>query len=182
MKKGRIPIVLIITSLMAGCSDTNWEPTPVVTVPKSSTFFFPVETIDDDAISVGQLIYVPVYSRVHLSGLGVRELAVLLSIRNTDLEHPIIVRLVQYYDTDGTMLEDYLSESYQLAPLATADFVIDQADTRGGTGANFLVEWVAEQSSVNVPIVEAVMAGISGSQGLSFIRNGQVIDQIHGSP
>lgn len=166
-------------SILAGCSDTATEPATAVTSFESSSFFYPTQGLDVDAVAVGQLIYVPVYSRIYRSSWGARELAVSLSIRNTDLEHPINVRSVQYYNTEGTLLEDYLSTSYQLAPMATAEFVIDQADTRGGSGANFLVEWVATQT-VNEPVVEAVMVGIAGTQGLSFIRNGHVIKQLGG--
>ena len=168
---------LIMLLLIAACSDYSPRQTPPVTGFQASNYFYPAPALDDAAIAVGQIIYVPVYSHVYLSGVGKRELATTLSIRNTDPDNPIIVQSVTYYGTDGKLLQHYLNDSHTLAPLATAEFIIDQKDTRGGSGANFIVKWVAEQA-VNDPIIEAVMAGISGTQGLSFIRNGHVIEDI----
>ena len=45
----------------------------------------------------------------------------------------------------------------------------------GGSGANFIVEWVAK-SKVNNPVIEAVMAGIEGQTGISFARLGVAIE------
>ena len=51
-----------------------------------------------------------------------------------------------------------------------------QLDTRGGSGANFLVKWVAE-TAVSAPIIEAIMAGTMGNYSFAFARPGQAIQQ-----
>ncbi len=48
------------------------------------------------------------------------------------------------------------------------DFYIPERDTSGGSGANFIVRW-ASLTTVDAPIVEAVMIGVDGGQGISFI-------------
>ena len=48
---------------------------------------------------------------------------------------------------------------------------MDEQDKSGGLGANFLVEWVAEQP-VYGPVVEAVMIGTAGTQAISFVSTG----------
>jgi hypothetical protein len=50
----------------------------------------------------GETIYVPAYSHVYsMSRDRQFDLSVTLSVRNTDLEYPIIVSSVRYYDNNG---------------------------------------------------------------------------------
>jgi hypothetical protein len=124
--------------------------------------------------AVGQTLYVPAYSHIYYYSKQHRILlAVTLSIRNTDLTHPITITSVRYYDTPGQLIKEYLERPLPLAPLESTDFVVEERDTRGGTGANFIVEWMAEER-VNDPVVEAVMIS-SGTQGISFVSPGRVI-------
>ena len=124
----------------------------------------------------GQTIYVPIYSHVyHDDGKKAFNLAATLSIRNTDLENPIVITFVRYYDTNGKLLRQYLEQAIQLGALASTDFVIDTTDTSGGAGAKFIVEWIA-QTEVSEPIIEAVMIGSGYQQGISFISSGKAIE------
>ena len=61
--------------------------------------------------------------------------------------------------------------------MATKHFYVAQADTIGGIGANFYLEWVAD-TTVNEPIVEAIMLGSNGSQGYSWSSKGLVVGQL----
>jgi len=133
----------------------------------------PVSTLPAKII-MGETVYVPVYSHIHMSSAGKRYLAATLSIRNTDQKNFIIVTGIRYYDTDGKLVQTFLDSPHALGPLASADFVIDQVDKRGGAGANFIVTWVTGHK-VNKPIIEAVMVGVTGTQGIAFVRPGQVI-------
>lgn len=172
----KVTLTLVTVLLIAACAEVSTEQTQVKTGFQASDYFYPTPATDNARFSVGQVIYVPVYSHVYLSGFGKRELATTLNIRNTDPEASIVVQSVRYYDTSGKLLESYLADNHTLTALATAEVIVDQKDTRGGSGANFIVEWAAEQT-VNTPIVEAVMVGITGSQGLSFSLSGQVIQE-----
>jgi hypothetical protein len=58
--------------------------------------------------------------------------------------------------------------------MASTDFVVDSTDTSGGSGANFIVEWIA-QTQISEPIVEAVMIGTESNRGISFVSAGKVI-------
>ena len=64
-----------------------------------------------------------------------------------------------------------------LGPLATAEFVVDESDRTGGAGASFLVEWVAD-GPVSAPVVEAVMISTAGQQGISFVTEGRVVEEV----
>ncbi|MEH2067291.1 MAG: DUF3124 domain-containing protein [Nostoc sp.] len=135
-----------------------------------------IVTLDKNfQIAMGQTIYVPVYSHIyHYNRQEVFELAVTLSIRNTDLNNPIVITSVRYYNSDGKLVKQYLERPIQLDALASTDFFINRNDTTGGLGANFIVEWVA-QTEISEPIVEAVMIGTDFQQGISFTSTGKVI-------
>ncbi len=126
-------------------------------------------------LSRGQLVYVPVYSHVYY---GDREqpllLTAILSIRNTDPAHPITITQADYFDTEGRLIRKYLTQPLTLKPLGSTRFVIKESDTKGGSGANFLVRWQAE-TEVNEPILEGVMIGATGQQGISFTSRGQAV-------
>lgn len=120
-------------------------------------------------------VYVPAYSSIYVGQGTVRSnLAATLSIRNTSLTDPIVIRAVRYFDTDGDLVSNFIAEPHRLGAMATADFFIDSSDVRGGTGANFIVEWASEVT-VSEPLIEAVMVGSIGSKGISFVSRGRRI-------
>jgi hypothetical protein len=120
----------------------------------------------DIEITNGQSVYVPVYSHVYFFVDKRRFLiATTLSIRNTDPDHSITVRDVDYFDSGGAMLQSYVEQPVVLGPLATTDFFVAKDDTRGGAGANFIVNWDAD-AEVYAPVVEAVMVGTGGARRL----------------
>src|SRR5262245_10022886 len=58
-----------------------------------------VEPIESGRAVAGQTVYVPAYSSVYTSDRADRfDLAVTLSIRNTDANHSIVVTSARYYD------------------------------------------------------------------------------------
>ncbi|MCB8942391.1 MAG: DUF3124 domain-containing protein [Ardenticatenaceae bacterium] len=155
---------------LAGCGQLGREtPDPAAVATTVS--------IQDLDITTGQTIYVPAYSEIYYDDDRTLELAVTLTIHNTDFEHAIVLSSVRYYDTQGHLIHEYLSQPQQLAPLATADFLVSPDEQSGGIGTNFIVEWVAEEA-VYEPIVEAIMISTTGAQGISFTSSGRVIRQI----
>jgi len=129
----------------------------------------------DDGLSAGETVYVPVYSHIYVAIKGHPfDLAISLSIRNTDLTEPITVLSVAYYDSNGKLVRKYLEKPSEIKPLASADFFVSETDTAGGFGASFLVRWKSTKK-VNQPIIEGVMAGTKSGQGISFTSRGRAI-------
>ena len=127
------------------------------------------------AHTLGQTIHDPAYSYIFYQNQKRRyPLAVTLSIRNTDEQHPLKVTSTRYVGTEGQVLKEYVETPILLGPLASTEFFVDEQDRSGGLGANFLVEWVAEQP-VYGPVVEAVMIGTAGTQAISFVSTGRVL-------
>lgn len=132
---------------------------------------------EDVRISKGQTIYVSAYSNVYS---GPRKnpfpLATMLSIRNVDLSAGLKVTSIDYYDNDGRLIRKYLTTPIALRPLGSHHIYLEEKDTSGGFGANFIVRWNAEKQ-INAPIVECVMIGATGGQGISFVSLGQEIKE-----
>ncbi len=124
----------------------------------------------------GQLVYVPAYSHIYHKDGAPALLTIMLSIRNTSLEHGIVVDSVRYFDTFGKEVKSYLKKPLRLGPLTTTEFLVERDDTTGGSGANFLVRWTSEKT-VSDPVIEAVMIDTDVQQGISFVRSGTVIEE-----
>ena len=126
---------------------------------------------------LGQTVYVPVYSHIFADD-RYRDrpflLTATLSVRNTDPERPFTLQRVDYYDSEGALLQRYLEAPVTLAPLASTHYIVPESEVKGGAGAKFLIEWQAP-AAVNEPIIEAVMIGTKLQQGISFISTGRAI-------
>jgi hypothetical protein len=117
---------------------------------------------------------VPVYSHIYANGGQPHLLEATLSIRNLDPKRAITIKSVKYFDTKGALLKEYLDGEMELAALATAGFLVEKWDTRGGSGANFIVVWDAEEP-VYEPLIEAVMVGFSDANSISFTSPGRAL-------
>lgn len=137
-----------------------------------------VVTVDPTKVVMGQTVYVPIYSHIyHFNSQDqVVNLSATLSVRNTDSTHSIILTSVRYYDTEGQLIRQDIDRPVALKPLASTSFFVAADDTRGGAGANFMVEWVGEKK-VTEPVIEAVMISTSSAQGISFVSPGRVLQQ-----
>ena len=129
----------------------------------------------EDKVVAGQTIYVPVYSHVYTADNGQPlNLAATLFVRNTDPARSIVLRRVQYFDSGGKPLREFLPKPLKVDPMASMDFFVKESDISGGASPSFVVEWVASEAA-SEPIVESVMIGTSGTQGISFTGPGRVI-------
>lgn len=163
---------IVAVIFLFGCASQNREQTPAPS-PEGEPI-----VVQDLDITTGQTIFVPAYSEVHYaSGGRTLDLAVTLSIHNSDFTHSIVITSVRYYNTRGQLVKEYLAEPQRLGPMASADFFVDAGEQTGGVGTNFIVEWVAEQP-VYEPVVEALMVNTTSAQGLSFTSPGRVINQL----
>ncbi len=131
----------------------------------------------DIRLAKKQTVYVPVYSNV-FSGPRKRplQLEATLAVRSTDPSAVLRITAIDYYDTGGKLVRRFLERPRTLGPLASTDVHIEEKDVSGGFGANFIVRWEADRI-INAPIIECVMIGASGGQGISFVSPGQEIQE-----
>lgn len=132
-------------------------------------------TMPTGDLSVSGAFYVPAYSSVSMSQGKLRaDFSVTLSVHNASQTRPLVLKRIAYFDTSGKMVESYLKSPVALKPFATIEVVIATTDTRGGTGANFVVDWAAT-NEIAEPVVEALMIGSVGAGHYAFITQGRPI-------
>lgn len=172
-------LLVVVVLLIVGCSgqyDTGEQPVDTLGSGPAQDFMQPVSPRDLKIVT-GQRLYVPAYSEIYSGDeTATFDLAVTLSVRNTDPDTPIAIGSIQYYDTAGSLVKEYIEMPLKLPPMATTEAVISRLDKQGGTGANFIVEWGAE-SKVYEPIVEALMTSTAAQQGIAFISPARVLEE-----
>jgi len=130
---------------------------------------------DQAALSVKGAVYVPAYSSIRIgSGKSTLDLAVTLSIHNVSDTVPLVLEKIDYFDTAGSLVERYLPKPIAIRPFGTVEIFVAKEDTRGGTGANFLVSWAAV-GAIPEPVIETVMIGAIGNNAYSFVSQGRAI-------
>lgn len=185
-------IIAIVASLLAlSCAPENQAP-PGSETDRPQAIEQPTILVHDAALpptgdvgsttatssfARGQTLYVPVYSHVYY-GHDKRtfNLACTLCIRNIDASSSITLTTIDYYNTKGAFVRAFFDEPRILMPLETVDFYIQERDTSGGSGANFIVRWGSD-TAVDAPIVEAVMIGVADGQGISFVSPSREITE-----
>jgi hypothetical protein len=129
-------------------------------------------------LTVTGSFYLPVYSSVSMSQGKLRaDFSVTLSVHNASETRPLVLKRIAYFDTVGKMVESYLKAPVALKPFSTVEVFIAATDVRGGTGANFVVDWAAA-SEIAEPAVEALMVGSVGPGHYAFISQGRPIKVI----
>lgn len=124
--------------------------------------------------SAGQALYLPIYSHVwhgEADGKGAPAktlVSVSVSIRNTDPVKSIRITSVQYYDTDGKKLRQYITSPKTLGPMATYEIFVPRSDDTGGSGANFVISWKSD-APVSPPVVEGFHANLPAGRSFAFM-------------
>jgi hypothetical protein len=134
-----------------------------------------------EKLAVTGAFYVPAYSSVSLSEGRLRaDFSVTLNIHNASESRPLVLRRIAYFDANGKPVQSYLKEPVALKPFATIEVFIPTTDVRGGTGANFIVDWAAD-GPIAEPVVEALMLGGLGAGQYAFISQGRPVKVVGGN-
>ena len=137
-----------------------------------------LSTLPNETVVATGSFYVPVYSSVSMSQGKVRaDFSVTLSIHNASETRPLVLRRIAYFDTAGRMVESYLRAPVALKPFSTIEVYVPTTDIRGGTGANFVLDWAAT-GEIAEPVVEALMVGGIGNGHYAFTTQGRPVKMI----
>jgi len=169
MKK-TLGVLALILLFLTGCEEN----------PKVVSFEVPnwsskiVEIPQTDSLMVGKS-YLPVYSQVYsISEQRTLNLTVMVSLRNMSDSESVYLTKANYYNSSGDLIKAYLDGPVALNPLETGEIVINEDDSSGGTGGNFIFEWQVSENGEE-PLFQAVMNSTLGQQGLSFITEAKRI-------
>jgi hypothetical protein len=164
--------VRLVAAVFLGCSAVTLA---VAQAPRLEQIFAGSLTEVPPALSVAGAIYVPAYSSVSISqGKARADFSVTLSVHNASQDRPLVLKRIAYFDTGGHLVQEFLQKPVALKPFAAIEIFIAQSDVRGGTGANFLVEWAAA-GQIADPVAEALMVGGIGAGHYAFISQGRPI-------
>ena len=129
--------------------------------------------------SAGQSVYLPIYSYVYHGEVNPKTgkpsqtlVSAHISIRSTDPSTAMKVVSARYYNTDGKLLREFLPKPQVIPPFGTYELYLPRSDSSGGSGANFIIDWVADKP-VNPPLMEALHADIREARTLLFITTGR---------
>ncbi len=127
-------------------------------------------------LKYNQTDYLPVYSDIyHRDGARRFMLATTISIRNTSLTDSAYIFKATYHDSYGAVLAEYIDSTLLLIPLESIEFVVHEDEQAGGAGANFIIRWGATKNA-NQLLIQSVMIGTYGQQGISFITDAKAIE------
>jgi lysine/ornithine N-monooxygenase len=133
--------------------------------------------VDTATLKYKEIVYVPVYSDIyHHDGTKRFLLTATVSVRNISLKDSAYVLNAVYNDSYGKQLRSFATKSILLKPLESIEFVIEDAEDKGGAGASFLIEWGGNKNA-NQMLIQSVMIGTTGQQGISFTAKGEVINR-----
>ncbi|MDC8000172.1 DUF3124 domain-containing protein [Aequorivita todarodis] len=174
-KISQIAAFLFLVGIFVSCEDekeissyspNHWEDHYVG--PKISAFI-------QDSLQTGKT-YLSVYSHIYSISLKkTQNLTAMISLRNVSDTDTIYISKADYYGTNGDLIRRYFKKTIYLKPLETVEIVIDETDNHGGSGANFIFEWITAPNTPE-PLFEAIMTSLRGAQGLSFTTIGRRID------
>lgn len=173
-----VRLLVVGAGSCALCACLAQQPAATYGQPKNVDTIAPVAGPEALAAPVrtGELLYVPAYSSIYTTAAHqTMPLTVILSVRNTDPARSILLRSAKYYDSGGELLKEVVPMARVLPPLATFDHVVDLSDDSGGTGANFLVEWVADDAGTHAPLVETVNLQAGSGRSVSFTSRAVVL-------
>jgi hypothetical protein len=167
-------VILTLACLLWGVSNGSAQPAP----PVEQAFANSLTTMPSGNLGVAGAFYVPVYSSVSMSQGKLRaDFSVTLSVHNASETRPLVIKRIAYFDTAGNLVENYLKAPIAMKPFSTIEVFVPTTDVRGGTGANFVMDWAATDE-IAEPVVEALMVGGLGSGHYAFISQGRPVKMV----
>jgi hypothetical protein len=151
----------------------------VIVILFTLTILFAInESYADIRRTQGQTVYLSLYPKIETARkTGPKYLITILTIRNTDLRHPITVNSINYHDSNGALKKRVLKKPVILNPISSKSirFEKEELDIGSGMAGCFIIVWTSSEG-VSEPIVEGII-GTSGTGWVSsFVFYGRVIE------
>lgn len=157
-------LILLAIALITACKRPGTKEQTKFLPSKEYRFVSP----DSASLAYKGTVYAPVYSHTYGEN-GNRQLSMTatLSIRNISFTDSFFVTAVVYYGSQGEVLKHYIDKPLVLRPMASVEFVVERSESEGGAGANFIVQWAAQKTPANEPLIQTLMS--ETTSGVSFI-------------
>ena len=163
-----IASLLFIVFIFVSC-DTEEEYSPIHKLDLSNH----TATVNMIKSDKSFTTYLPIYTSVFTRSQNQHKpVTTTVSIHNINVKDSLFVNKINYYNTEGEFVRSYIENPIFIRPMETINIVVHQADNSGGTGANFLIDWVLNNQESNPPLIDALMISTTGQHGLSFTTRG----------
>lgn len=169
--------ILLVFVFWAGChvKDKKAEKETKRSHPSHKYNFVEIDT---SRLNYFETDYLPVYSDIYYQdGTKRFPITATVSIRNTSLIDSAFVISADYYDSYGKVLHKYLDSTLLLSPLESIELVVEEDESEGGAGANFIITWAAIKYTDQI-MIQSVMISTYGQQGVSFLSDAKVIKKV----
>ncbi len=134
--------------------------------------------IDTTLLKYFETDYLPVYSDIYYQdGTKRFPITATVSIRNTSITDSAYVLSASYYDSYGKIIRSYLDSTLLLSPLESIELVVEEKESEGGAGANFIIDWAATKYADQI-LIQSVMISTYGQQGVSFLSDAKIIKRV----
>ena len=161
--------------VLFACQSQNDESLRKKSHPSHSYQYVEADSAD---FSYFETDYLPVYSDIYdRDGTKRFMLATTISVRNISLTDSACILQADYYDSYGKLLHNYADTAIMLSPLESIEFVVEAMEGGGGAGANFIIGWAAKNYA-NQLLIQSIMIGTYGQQGISFLSEARLIDSM----
>jgi len=120
--------------------------------------------------SKGQTLYLPLVSYVYLGPKNKPyELTKTFCFRNRDRKQSLTLLSIEYFNGSGQNLGNVLDKSRIISPLASLQMPVasPKKDQAKEGSPCLIVRWKAD-NAVTTPLVQCIMIGATGQQGISF--------------
>ncbi len=163
-------IALVMLILLCGC-----EPSPPKVELDEENWSKRKAIINDADSIIHGTSYLSVYSQIYnYTQKQKYNLTGTISMRNVSKTDTIYFLKADYFNTEGEKIRTYFDFPIFVKPMETIEIVIAHDDVEGGTGSNFIFEWVIPNNCAE-PILEAVMNSTAGTQGMAFVTQAKRI-------
>lgn len=163
--KRLIPILFI--ALVIGCT----EPSAHLKYDHDDILYIDINDLPQTDIQ--ECVYVPVYSDLYYESEAKKTFfTVILSLRNISFTDTIYFNSIDYYSSQGNLLREYTDKVLVLRPMESMEYIVEEAEKEGGTGANFVVSYSAKANLKNHPFIESIMMGNLDNYRFSFTSPG----------
>lgn len=165
-------LLVFVILLVFACEDKTKNPT----LPSNNWEAMTWKTTLSDSLHSGSS-YLSVYSEIYsYTEHKKHDLTATVSIRNINKRDTVFIKNAEYYNTKGELIRTYFDTPIFVKPMETLEIIIDENDKSGGSGANFVFDWLVPKNA-HIPYFEAVMITTYGQQGLSFTTQGLTIKE-----
>ena len=140
------------------------------------TYYIDISALPD--LEIHQDVYVPAYSNLYYeSDVRKTYFTVILSLLNITFTDSIYFNRIEYYDSEGKLLREFIDQVLVLRPMESIEYIIESNNKQGGPGANFVVSYSGRSNLKNPPFIESVMLGDIDGYGFSFSSPGIEINK-----